>query len=154
MDVLAIWAGTVGAWLLFAGPLFQGLLELWEVARTGPAWPDRKRIDRALWLIPPVMYIVQRARFRRGGSAAVDVTRSFANRATGWFAVAAGGLLVAVKETWELAELYELPVGAYWAIVVLVLLACQANVTIRMLRLTKEPSGDPPRPAPVQPDGP
>lgn len=58
MDILAIWAGTVGAWLLFAGPLFQGSLELWEVARRGPAWPDRKRIDKALWLVPPVMYLV------------------------------------------------------------------------------------------------
>jgi len=139
MDILAIWAGTVGAWLLFAGPLFQGSLELWEVARTGPAWPDRKRIDKALWLVPPVMYLVQRARFRRAGSSAAAVSTAFASRATGWFAVAAGGLLVAVKETWELAETYELPALAYWAIVVLVSLASQANVTIRMLRLSREP---------------
>ncbi|PPF85596.1 hypothetical protein C5B96_05880 [Subtercola sp. Z020] len=98
MDTFAVWAGTVGAWLLFGGPLFQGSLELWEVARSGPAWPDRKRRDRALWLVPPVMYVVQRRRFRRSGSPALGVARSFATRATGWFAVAAGGLLVAVKE--------------------------------------------------------
>jgi hypothetical protein len=54
--------------------------------------------------------------------------------------VAAGGLLVAIKETWELAERGELPLGAYWSIVVVVFLACQANVTIRMLRLTKQSS--------------
>ncbi|SMQ74857.1 hypothetical protein SAMN06295943_3252 [Agreia sp. VKM Ac-1783] len=135
-----MWAGTIGAWLLFAGPLFQGSLELWEVARTGPAWPDRKRIDKALWLVPPVMYFVQRARFRRSGTAAADVTSSFSNRASGWFAVAIGGLLVAVKETWELAERYELSPVAYWSIVVVVLLVSQLNVTVRMLRLSREPA--------------
>ena len=122
-----MWAGTIGAWLLFAGPLFQGSLELWEVARTGPAWPDRKRIDKALWLVPPVMYFVQRARFRRSGTAAADVTSSFSNRASGWFAVAIGGLLVAFKETWELAERYELSPVAYWSIVVVVLLRVAAE---------------------------
>jgi hypothetical protein len=86
------------------------------------------------------MYFVQRARFRRSGAAAADVTSSFSNRASGWFAVAIGGLLVAFKETWELAERYELSPVAYWSIVVVVLLVSQLNVTVRMLRLSKEPA--------------
>jgi hypothetical protein len=138
MGTFAICAGAVGAWLLVAGPLFQGSLELWELARSGPPWADRKRIDRALWLVPAILYLVQRSRLKRTNAADDELPRSFANRATGWFAVAAGAFLVALKETWDLAEHFELSVATYWAVVVVALLLAQMNVTIRMLRLTKE----------------
>jgi hypothetical protein len=138
MGTFALWAGAVGAWFLVAGPLFQGSLELWEVARSGPAWPDRRRVDRALWLLPAVLYVVQRSRLQRLSASGDELSASFANRATGWFAVAAGASLVALKETWDLAEHFDLAVTTYWAVVVLALMLAQANVTVRMLRLTRE----------------
>jgi uncharacterized membrane protein len=138
METFAMWAGAIGAWLLVAGPLLQGTLELWEVARTGPAWPDRKRIDRALWLVLPVMYLVQQRRLRQMGVPDdAEVSTSFTNRATGWFVVAGGALLVAVKETWELTEHYDGSVTTYWIAIIAALLLCQANVTVRMLILTR-----------------
>lgn len=147
MKIFVLRAAAVGAWLLVAGPLFQGLLELWDIARSGPAWTDRKRVDRALWLAPPVLYLVQLARLRRVTAASTDKVspNDFSNRATGWFAVSAGALLVAVKESWDLTEAYELSLGTYWVIVAPTLTACQMNVTVRMLRLAQdvqEPSAD------------
>jgi hypothetical protein len=151
MGTFSLWAGTIGAWLLVAGPLFQGSLELWELARSGPAWPDRKRVDRALWLVPAVFYLVQRRRLQRMSVAGNELPDSFSNRATGWFAVAAGAFLVALKETWDLAEHAELAVPTYWAVVVLALLVSQANVTVRMLRLTREARSNAPPPAVLRP---
>jgi len=83
MGTFALWSGAIGAWLLVAGPLFQGSLELWHLARSGPAWPDRKRVDRALWLVPAVLYVVQRSRLKRMSGVADELPESFSNRATG-----------------------------------------------------------------------
>jgi hypothetical protein len=46
----------------------------------------------------------------------------------------AGAFLIALKETWELVELYELPVGIYWVAVVLLTVAAIANTVTRMVR--------------------
>ncbi len=39
-------------------------------------------------------------------------------KAIGWLLVGLGGLLLAVKETWELTEHYEWPVAVFWILVV------------------------------------
>jgi hypothetical protein len=37
MDLIAVWCGFVGAWVLVAGPLYQGAVELSEVKVDVPA---------------------------------------------------------------------------------------------------------------------
>ena len=54
------------------------------------------------------------------------------NKATGWFIVAAGALLLATKETWELVEQFEWPVWLFWVLVVVVFILCVANAAARM----------------------
>ena len=101
-----------GAWLLVAGPLYQGAVELDEpdvdreaiegikasAIRTAPGRPSPW-----WWLVPPVMYVLRRrwtrlfrqATFAQLNQAQREQLTSFRNKATGWFTVAAGALLLA-----------------------------------------------------------
>jgi vacuolar-type H+-ATPase subunit I/STV1 len=58
----------------------------------------------------------------------------FMNKANGWFTVAGGAFLIALKETWELAELYELPIAIYVVAVVVLSVAAVANTVVRLVR--------------------
>jgi hypothetical protein len=69
VNAVIIWAGFVGAWPLVAGPLYQGSIELVELDfdREGigeiKASATRMTQDRPSawwWLLPPVMYVLQR----------------------------------------------------------------------------------------------
>jgi hypothetical protein len=149
MDVFIHWAGFAGAWLLVAGPLFQAAVELrdevldreqFEQLKTD--LPPRERISGWWWLLPPVAYYKNRTRndrYQKAMMAALPRSAreqfvGFMNKATGWFTVAAGAFLIALKETWELVELYELPVAIYWVAVVLLTVAAIANTVTRMVR--------------------
>lgn len=148
METVAQWAGFLGAWLLVAGPLFQGSVELWEIGRKGHGDIQMKPIDSALWLVPPILYIVQLQRIRRyerssHAAAQHGLSTAFANRATGWFAVAGGAVLIAVKETWELAELYEVSIAVCLTGIAALVLASFVNVAIRMWRIRSEIDGTP-----------
>jgi hypothetical protein len=67
-DTLIAWAMFAGAWLLVAGPLYQGSVELNElkVDREGIAGKAaavqaaQARPSAWWWLLPPVMYLLQR----------------------------------------------------------------------------------------------
>jgi hypothetical protein len=137
MDAFLHWAGFFGAWLLVAGPLFQASIELREEAFDREAFaatmatvPPARRTSAWWWLLPPVAYILRRRR-TRAMREAVLVAMSpsqrsafvgFQNKAHGWFMVAGGAFLIALKETGELVELYELPTWVFWvAIIVLAL---------------------------------
>src|SRR5262245_46427725 len=71
MDQVIDWAGFLGAWLLVAGPLYQGALELREedVDREGLE-ASKARVPRPespspwWWLLPPVFYLIRRNRSR------------------------------------------------------------------------------------------
>lgn len=132
MDALTTWSGFLGAWLLVAGPLYQGVLELRE--------EDTDQADDGLatklpppappspwwWLLPPVMLALRRRRstaYHRMISAALtsqqlEHRQRFIRKATGWFVVALGGSLIAVKETWELAEHNDWPIAAFAAVLI------------------------------------
>lgn len=114
MNQVIAWVGFLGAWLLVAGPLYQGALELLEED------VDREGIEASIariprpdppspwwWLLPPVIYLIRRHRsnaFRQAVLAQLtqaqrDQSTSFINKATGWFTVALGAALLAAEQT-------------------------------------------------------
>ena len=116
---MVAWIGFAGAWLLVAGPLYQGVLELleqeidqagFEEIAAGLTQPEMP--SRWWWLLPPVMLTLQHRRVAAYRQEALERLtpqqrtqyRGFMEKATGWFVVATGASLLAVKETWELAE--------------------------------------------------
>jgi hypothetical protein len=119
---LAAWLDFFGTWLLVAGPLYQGVLELLE--------EDINREDSAelfegiappgvpsswWWLLPPAMVVLRRQRTTKYHKLVLSrmtpdqrASRAgFLQKATGWFIVAAGASCLAVGATWELAEQME-----------------------------------------------
>jgi hypothetical protein len=149
MDTFIHWAGFLGAWLLVAGPLLQGAIELrdeeldregFERVRGDVDFPPP--ISRWWWLLPPVAYYKNRKRsadFRRQTMGVLTPEQraqfvGFTNKATGWFTVAGGAFLIFLKEAWELAELYELPVWLYFVVVVVLAIGAVANTIARLSR--------------------
>ncbi|WP_431279272.1 hypothetical protein [Leifsonia poae] len=134
MHLFILWVGFVGAWLLFAGPLYQAAIELQDEQL------DRERFDAAMhdvgepervsnwwWLLPPVAYWKQRKVqteyrmrvFEALGSEELHKTVRFLDKAKGWMIVAGGAFFIGVKETWELVEASEWPIWVFWVLVVL-----------------------------------
>ena len=148
MHAVIAWSGFVGAWLLVAGPLFQAAVELDEQGdrRSGAARAarqvDRPRLSPWWWLLPPVAYVLERRRQRQFRQQLFDTLTQdelegfvqFTSVATGWAMVAAGAFFIAVKETYEVTELYEWPVGAFVALLVAMLAACAVNTVVRVRR--------------------
>ncbi len=118
---LFLWFGFVGAWLLFAGPVYQAAVELREqsfseddeaafrhIAEEHP----RPRVSPWWWLLPPVAYLLIRRRSREHRDAIFHAMSpehreqfiTFTNKATGWLIVGAGAFAIAVKETSDLIE--------------------------------------------------
>ena len=137
MDGLIAWVTFAGAWLLVAGPLYQGSVELNEldVDREGiagkvtTAQAAGTRPSAWWWLLPPVMYVLQRRRYsamRQAMMAQLTQTQreqltSFQSKATGWFTVAAGATLLATGETWHVVQHYGWPVWLFWLLIVAML---------------------------------
>jgi hypothetical protein len=147
VEYVIAWCGFVGGWLLFAGPIYQGALELQDEEVDRDAF-DRHHFDSIQppkisawwWLLPPVAWLKHQRRNRDFQQAVMHSLTaeqrgqfvSFSNKATGWFIVGAGAALIAVKETWELVEQYEWPI---WAFVVLLVLPPVLGVVFVSLRL-------------------
>lgn len=149
VHALIAWSGFVGAWLLFAGPLFQAAVELdAEVGQHGSPSGAALRVGPQprpspwWWLLPPVAYVLQR-RYRRAYRQQVldalsrDEAETFVelrNVATGWAMVAGGAFFIAVKETYELAELSEWPGWVFATLLVVMLVLCAAHTVLRLRR--------------------
>ncbi len=127
-----VWTSFVGSWLLVAGPLYQGSVELHriEISIAG----DASRLpSRFWWLVPPAMYLVTRRRLAADRSTD-DRARLFRASGTGWFAVAIGSTLLAMRETWDLTELLGGGVAAFWLLYLALLVAATLNTSLRMMR--------------------
>jgi hypothetical protein len=148
MDVFIHLAGFLGAWLLVAGPMLQGAIELRDEDLDRDAFtvdgvqkvPEPAPVSNWWWLLPPVAYYKNRKR-RQAHHDAIFATLTqsqreqfvgFTNKATGWFTVAGGAFLIALKETWELTELFELALWVYIVVVVVLAVACVANTIARL----------------------
>jgi hypothetical protein len=168
MNEVFAWAGFAGAWLLVAGPLYQGSLELRELDldREGIEGVKASAVQAVRqgqpsawwWLLPPVMYVLHRRRwneaFRQATAAQLsDAQReqltSFRNRATGWFTVATGAALLAAKETWQICAHYGWPAWLLWLLIVGMVAASVLNTAVR--RISDDQGGTELAPAAEQP---
>jgi hypothetical protein len=149
MDEVIIWAQFAGAWLLVAGPLYQGSVELDELDIDREAIEGVKatalgaaagRPSPWWWLFPPVMYLLHRRWTRQLRTitraqltqAQLGQITSFHSKATGWYTVAIGALLLAAGETWQATRHYDWPVWVFWLLIVVMLGGCLLNTAIRM----------------------
>jgi len=151
MSGFIAWCGFLGAWCLVAGPLYQASIELREqdIARDKIAEINRTHgqdpVSPWWWLFPPARYVLARRRLERNRDAflaalepeEMEALLTYANKASGWLFVWAGGLLLAVVETWNLREHSDWPVGVFWVLVVLMLLAAIGNVIYRARRASR-----------------
>lgn len=149
MDTLILIAGFIGAWLLFAGPVYQAVLELHDenierdrveaIAKKVRTIPP---VSAWWWIVPPVKLILERKRsntYRRAYFDAMTaedsaVMISFINKATAWLFVGAGGLLIAAKETYELGEHFHWPVPVFLGVVIVMIIISIFNTGIRVRR--------------------
>jgi hypothetical protein len=147
MEYLIVICGSLGAWLLVAGPVYQAALELSDqdmdherIDQTVSSIPKPKPLSSWWWLLPPVAYVKQRKRSGDHRRAIMDAlepeqleqTVSFLNKARGWLIVAFGAFLIAVKETWELTVLLHWPAWSFWLLVILALVICLGNTVLTM----------------------
>jgi hypothetical protein len=150
MHEAILWARFLGAWLLVAGPLYQGSIELTELdidregvegIRHSAAAAATEAPSAWWWLLPPVMYVLRRRwskAFRRAVFAQFselqrEQFRAFRNKANGWFAVAAGATLLATGETWEITEHHKWPAWLFWLLAVAMLALSILNTAARMI---------------------
>src|SRR5215469_12081435 len=142
MDQVIPWAGFLGAWLLVAGPLYQGALELLEQDI------DREGIEASIariprpdppspwwWLLPPVMYLIRRHRSNAFRQAALaQLTQAQRAQATGWFTVALGAALLAAEQTWQVIDRQHWPAWLFWILIMVMLGVSVLNTALRMSR--------------------
>ncbi len=162
MNQVMAWAGFLGAWLLVAGPLYQGALELREqdVDHEGmeasiAGLPRPEPPSPWWWLLPPVMYVIRRRRglaFRKAALALLTQAQreqraSFINKATGWFTVSLGAALLAIDETWQLVSHQHWPAWLFWLLIIVMLGLSVLNTAARMIRDAQDPAGDRSTPA-------
>ena len=168
MDYFIAICGFLGAWLLVAGPLLQGALELREQELDRDKFDEvvhavaqPEPLNRWWWLLPPVAFYRNQKRnssYREEVMAALPPEQRkqsvvFLNKASGWFIVAGGAFLLATKETWELVETFDWHVAIFWVLLVVSLVLCVANVVARMTQTSKA-LGEEQKPRPKRGGGP
>ncbi|MFD5091599.1 hypothetical protein ACFWMR_13420 [Amycolatopsis thailandensis] len=152
IEYFIAWSAFLGGWLLVAGPMYQGALELREESerfgdlrsvKEAPRPSFGKPVSRWWWLLPPVAIAKERRRRAKAhreimNSLTTEQRRTmatFANKARGWFIVTGGAFFIALKETWHLNHLYHWPLWTYFALVLVPLMLSFAH-TSRGVRLT------------------
>lgn len=147
------WFGFAGAWLLVAGPLYQGVLELREEdAEQAESDPSARQVAPPpppsiwWWFLPPVMLVLRprrSAEYHR--TVLVSLTprqrahrARFIRKATGWFFVALGGSFLAVKETWELSDQNEWPWPVFLGVLLGMSVLVGANTVLHAGRRHRE----------------
>jgi hypothetical protein len=141
--------GFFGSWLIVAGSLYQAALELkdQDIARdhieeTRQNIPPQRHASAWWWLLPPVKIVLERRlsnSWRRDFLQALpreDIAGllSFMNKATGWIFVSSGGLLLAVKESYELIHGLEANLVWFWVLCIVMPLLCALNTAVRARR--------------------
>ncbi|MFJ6699970.1 hypothetical protein ACIQM4_28485 [Streptomyces sp. NPDC091272] len=152
MDMIAAWCGFVGAWVLVAGPVYQGTVEMSGVTRVRSAVRTQaqdvahpERVSPWWWLLPPVAYVMthrKESAWQQQVMASLTPEQrteflALSNKGAGWFMVGSGAMLIGFKEAVELVEILHWPPPTALA---LVLLAAGAALgyTVYRVHLTQQ----------------
>ena len=134
MAELAAWCGFFGAWLLFAGPVYQAAFELRDqpvdrdaIASATAQTDTPPPVSAWWWLVPPIGYWLTRRRARSARTVVLHALDQsvlqqlvqFTDKAAGWLLIAAGAFLYGVQDTVSLSLLYRWPAPVMWVLVVL-----------------------------------
>jgi hypothetical protein len=159
---LADWCAFLGAWLLFAGPIYQAETELHaegreleELRRSLHAVPRPTERSHRWWLLGPAAWNRRRRairELRRTVQATLPPEQTaqlvhFREKATGWMLVAGGAGLIAVAETWALVHASHWPAWLLWPLLVLMVVGCvfftvaHAQVRAELLGLERRVRG-------------
>lgn len=154
------WAAFVGAWLLFAGPIYQASLELDElqlereaIEATAQAVPRPRGASPWWWLVPPIGYFLDRRQSARHRLLVFDALSRehqqqfvrYTEKASGWAYVAGGALLLATAETWNLCGEHDWPTWLFWVLAAGIAALCGLITALRSRRahaLHSQDSGD------------
>ena len=143
---LIYWCAFAGSWLLVAGPLHQGTIELERETHESAEFLVELReqhrppsVSRWWWLLPPVAIVLGVRQSRRDQKRMTDeLTReqlsalnSLREKASAWLFVAGGAGLLAIDATWNLRKSYEWPVWVFWALLATMLLVCFVYTSYR-----------------------
>lgn len=156
MELFVTWCGFIGAWLLFAGPIYQAAIELREediederIRAAAKLITPPADISAWWWLLPPIKIVLERRRskaYRRAfltvlSAEDIEALVTFLNKATGWLFVAGGGLLIATKETYELVQAEHWSLVVFWITIVVLAIISLANTAYRIARSERVLSG-------------
>jgi hypothetical protein len=149
VDEVILWVTFAGAWLLVAGPLYQGSVELNELdfdregiqGRAAALQAAQDRPSAWWWLLPPAMYVLHRRWYnalRHAMLAQLTQTQreqmaSLQSKTAGWFTVASGATLLAAGETWQIVQHHGWPVWVFWLLVMVMLTAAVLNTAVLMI---------------------
>jgi hypothetical protein len=149
MSHLIAWCAFLGGWLLVAGPVYQSTIELAdeefereEFIKAAKEVERPQPVSRWWLLVPPVAWFLRRRRAHGHRDALLHVLTPlqteqllhYVETSTAWAFVGLGAALLAIAETWHLAEVYEWPDPVFGALVVLMLVLCGANTSMRVNR--------------------
>ncbi len=156
------WAAFVGAWLLFAGPIYQASIELGEeqiereaIEATARSVPQPRRTAPWWWLVPPIGYLLERRQSTRYRKLVFDALSSehqrqfvhYTEKASGWAYVAGGALLLATAETWSLCDEHGWPTWLFWVLAAAMAGLCGLLTVLRSRRAREMLGNDPHHPA-------
>lgn len=151
MHVITAWCGFLGAWVLVAGPVYQGAVELGEIEVDREAIRSQadttarpQRISPWWWLLPPVAYVkVTRIQSAWRDQVMASLTPeqrvqflTYSNKAAGWFIVGAGAALIGIQQAAELVETLDWP-GLVTIPLVVAAAAAALAYTVRRMHLTQ-----------------
>lgn len=149
MSEIILWTTFAGAWLLVAGPLYQGSVELNELefdregiqGSAASLESAQGRPSAWWWLLPPVMYVLQRRWYKTLRLALLaqltqtqrEQMASLQSKSAGWFTVAAGATLLATGDTWRIIQHYGWQVWVFWLLDVAMLAASVLVIAVLMI---------------------
>lgn len=104
----------IAEWILYAFPLYQGIMELYDEEEAVKAIAHHidkeKKVPNIFWLFPPLKVYLERRRLLKVIRKSIKKTNNihailgFYNKAVAWFMVSLAGLFKSVEATYSLYD--------------------------------------------------
>ncbi|MFT4245308.1 MAG: hypothetical protein QM571_02135 [Micrococcaceae bacterium] len=147
LEIIMAWCAFIGSWVLVAGPLYQGAMELGEldidreeIANQAHQIEPPEHISPWWWLVPPAAYIMTKRNqepwrkkvFANFTAEQREQFVSFSNKSTGWFMVCIGASLIGIDSANSLAETMEWSTTAMIPLIIVAMILCVTFTVVRL----------------------